>query len=100
MTQGFEAMLTSGHPNPLARTAEVVDIVLANPGRFAELSACYRSDDAVVRLRVSNAMRREEAQRHDLLVPYIDPLIEEIGALDQASAQWTLAELFRRWRGT
>jgi len=90
----FELMLTGGHPNSLGRTIEVVDIVLAEPSRFEELFLCYRSDDEVVRLRVSNAMRRVEAERHDLLVPYIDRFLVEIGALDQPSAQWTLAKLF------
>ena len=94
MTEPFETMLTGGHPNSLGRTIEVVDIVLANPERFDELYPCYRSDDEVVRLRVSNAMRRVEAERHDLLVPYIDKFITEIGGLDQPSAQWTLAKLF------
>ena len=87
-------MLTGGHPNSLGRTIEVVDIVLADPARFDELYLCYRSAGEVVRLRVSNAMRRVEAVRHDLLVPYIDRFIEEIGALEQPSAQWTLAKLF------
>ena len=33
------------------------------------------------------------------MVLYIDRFIEEIGALDQASAQWTLAQLFARLFG-
>lgn len=94
MAEAFEAMLSGGHPNSLGRTVEVVDIVLASPERFDELYRCYGSDDEVVRLRVSNAMRRVEALRHDLLVPYLDRFIDEIGMLDQASAQWTLAKLF------
>ncbi|MEM6851388.1 MAG: hypothetical protein AAF527_06655 [Pseudomonadota bacterium] len=96
MTERFEDMLTGGHPNSLGRTIEVVDIVLADPNRFDELFNCYNSEDAVVRLRTSNALKRVEAERHDLLTPYIDRLIDEIGALDQASAQWTLAQLFDR----
>ncbi|MEM7722613.1 MAG: hypothetical protein AAF376_09580 [Pseudomonadota bacterium] len=96
MTERFETMLTGGHPNSLGRTIEVVELVLAQPNRFEELFACYRSDDAVVRLRVSNAMKRVEAEAHHLLVPYVDRFIAEIGALDQASAQWTLAQLFGR----
>lgn len=96
MAETFEQMLTGGHPNSLGRTIEVVDLVLANPDRFDELFDCYESDDAVVRLRTSNAMKRIEAERHDLLVPYIDRFISEIGQLNQASAQWTLAQLFDR----
>ena len=98
MAENFETMLTGGHPNSLGRTVEVVETVLANPATFEELFACYGSADEVVRLRVSNAMRRVEAERHDLLVPYIDRFIEQIGALDQPSAQWTLAKLFEALR--
>lgn len=89
-------MLTGGHPNSLGRTIEVVETVLANPERFPELFDCYGSDDEVVRLRTSNAMKRVEAARRDLLLPYVDRFIEEIGALNQPSAQWTLATLFGR----
>ncbi|MEL7128979.1 MAG: hypothetical protein AAGK23_05485 [Pseudomonadota bacterium] len=99
MAEAFEAMLTGGHPNSLGRTVEVVDAVLATPDRFDELFGCYGSEDAVVRLRTSNAMKRVEAERRDLLLPYIDRLIQEVGELDQASAQWTLAQLFERLAG-
>lgn len=92
-------MLTGGHPNSLGRTIEVVEQVLADPGRFEELFRCYSSEDAVVRLRTSNAMKRIEAENHALLVPYIDRFIDEIGELDQASAQWTIAQLFERLSG-
>ena len=94
MSETFEAMLTGGHPNSLGRTIEVVDAVLADDSKTEELFLCYRSADEVVRLRVSNAMRRVQAERPDLVLPYVDRLIDEIGALDQASAQWTLPKLF------
>ena len=96
MPEFFETMLSGGHPNSLGRTIEVVDCVLADPSRLDELFACYRSSDEVVRLRVSNAMKRVAAEDLHLLVPFIDSLIVEIGELDQASAQWTLAQLFLR----
>ena len=96
MVDTFEDMLTGGHPNSLGRTLEVVDLVLKAPERFDELFNCYKSADEVVRLRVSNAMKRVEAENQLLLIPYIDRLIGEIGSLDQASAQWTLAQLFDR----
>lgn len=96
MSEGFEARLTGGHPNSLGNTVEVFEAVLADPVRFEEAFACYRSEDEVVRLRTSSVMKRISAERLDLLVPYIDRFINEIGALDQASAQWTLAILFDR----
>ena len=94
MPERFDKMLAGGHPNSLGKTVEVVEIVVASPDRFDELFSCYESSDEVVRLRTSNAMKRVEAVRHDLLVPYVDRFIAEVGDLDQDSAQWTLAQLF------
>lgn len=95
----FATMLTGGHPNSLGRTIEVVEAVLADRSRLHELFDCYGSADAVVRLRVSNALKRIENERYDWLLPYIERLIDEVGALDQPSAQWTLAQLFSRLGG-
>lgn len=94
MFKSFEKMLTGGHPNSLGNTIEVVEVVLASPDRFDELFSCYKSSDEVVRLRTLNAMKRIEKEKRELLVPYIDRFISEIGDLDQDSAQWTLAQLF------
>jgi hypothetical protein len=90
----FEAMLTGGHPNSLGRTVEVVDAVLADPERLEELFACYGSSNEVVRLRVSSAMKRIAHAQPALVVPYIDRMLGEVAGLQQASAQWTLAQLF------
>lgn len=90
----FEDVLSGGHPNSLGRTVEVVGLVLADERRIEELFGCYKSPDAVVRLRTSSALKRVERERHHLLLPFLDRLIDEIGSLDQASAQWTLAQLF------
>jgi len=89
-------MLSGGHPNSLGRTVEVVDMVLADPPRFDDLIACYRSADPVVRLRVSNAMKRVDDVRRDLLLPYLERFLTEIAAIDQPSTQWTLAQLWDR----
>ncbi|MEZ4591593.1 MAG: hypothetical protein R3D55_10710 [Chloroflexota bacterium] len=93
MHESFEAMLTGGHPNSLGRTVEVVEIVLADRTRLGELYACYQSDDEVVRLRTSNGLKRISREKPAWLVPLIDGFLTEIAALDQASAQWTLADL-------
>lgn len=90
----FEAMLTGGHPNSLGNTVEVVNIVLKDKKRFEELYQCYFSKDEVVRLRVSNAMKRIAREHLDWLVPYIDKFINDISKINQASTQWTLAQLF------
>ena len=92
--KSFEIMLTGGHPNSLGRTVVVVAMVLADRARLGELYACYQSADAVVRLRTSNALKRISRERPEWLVPLMDGFLTEIAALDQASAQWTLADLF------
>lgn len=89
----FTDMLTGGHPNSLGRTEEVVALIEGDPTRLAELYECYQSDDAVVRLRVSNAFKRLCKSHPEWLVPYLDRFINELSELDQPSAQWTLAQL-------
>ncbi len=94
MIDNFESALQGGHPNSLGNTIAVVDHVLANHDRFDELFKCYFSKDEVVRLRVSNAMKRIAKAEKSLLVPYIDAFLDQIAQIDQASTQWTLANLF------
>ncbi len=93
--RNFEERLTGGHPNSLGNTIEVVEEVFENHELFDELFNCYFSDDQVVRLRTSNAMKRVCKHDKTILVPYIDRFLTEIAAIDQASTQWTLANLFQ-----
>ena len=90
----FETMLTGGHPNSLGRTVEVVAIILANQRRLPDLLHCYGSQDEVVRLRTSSALKRVCKAHPDWIMPHFRFLIDEIGNLDQASAQWSLADIF------
>ncbi|MGD1891785.1 MAG: hypothetical protein ACFB15_14490 [Cyclobacteriaceae bacterium] len=92
----LEKRLSGGHPNSLGNTVEVVDEVLTKPERLEELYQCYFSDDEVVRLRTSNAMKRICQQYPNWLVPYIDRLLTEVASIEQASAQWTLAQLMQQ----
>jgi len=87
-------MLTGGHPNSLGRTVEVVDLILADRKQLPRLFDCYDSADPVVRMRTSNALKRICRSQPEWLLPFIDRLILQVSALDQASAQWTLATLF------
>ena len=90
----LEERLKGGHPNSLGNTIEVVEEVLQQPSLFDELFNCYFSDDEVVRLRVSNAMKRIGKANRLLLVPYIKRFLNEVSQINQASTQWTLAQLF------
>ena len=90
----FETRLMGGHPNSLGNTVEIVEEVLAHPSLFDELFHCYFSKDEVVRLRVSNAMKRICKADKTILLPYLDRFLNDIAQIDQASTQWTLAQLF------
>jgi hypothetical protein len=87
-------MLSGGHPNSLGRTVDVVELVLADRARLAELYQCYFSADEVVRLRVSSAMRRITTDHPDWAMDFMDRQKDEVAGIDQASTQWTLALIF------
>ena len=92
--KNFEQRLTGGHPNSLGNTVEIVEEVLKDNHLFDELFNCYFSEDEVVRLRTSNAMKRVCKANKELLLPYLDRFLTEISQIDQASTQWTLSQLF------
>ena len=52
------------------------------------------SDNAAVRLRTSNAMRRVERENRALPVPYLDAMLDDISKILQPSVHWTLAHFF------
>ncbi|MEM9326413.1 MAG: hypothetical protein AAGA85_12175 [Bacteroidota bacterium] len=90
----FEERLKEGRINSLGKTEEVVSEVLADTDLMEELFNCYFSDDEWVRLRTSSAVKRVTKAKKELVIPYIDRLLHEISRIDQASTQWTLAQLF------
>jgi len=90
----IEQQLKGGHPNSLGNTVAVVEKVLSDNSLFDLLFNCYFSSDEVVRLRTSNAMKRIAKENKSLLTPYIDRFLTEIASIQQASTQWTLAQLF------
>lgn len=90
----IEERLKGGHPNSLGNTVKIVEEVLQNNTLFPELFQCYFSSDEIVRLRTANAMKRIAREKKALLLPYMDRFLKEISKINQASTQWTLAQLF------
>lgn len=90
----FEVDLSGGHPNSLGNTESVVARVLTNEDRLDELIDTYRSDDPVVRLRVSNALKRVTSSKPDWVHRRIERLLSEVAPIRQASTHWTLAQIF------
>ena len=90
----IEKRLKGGHPNSLGNTVAIVEEVLADNSLFDKLFNCYFSEDEIVRLRVSSAMKRICKAKIELLLPYLDRFINEISLINQPSTKWTLAQLF------
>lgn len=91
--QSVEDRLKGGHPNSLGNTVEVVEDIQAGKVSFEELFNAYFSDDELVRLRVSNGVRRLAREDETVLLPHIDSLLNKVSAIDQDSTQWTYAQL-------
>tara|TARA_B100000676_G_C17872529_1_gene729432 strand:- start:172 stop:648 length:477 start_codon:yes stop_codon:yes gene_type:complete len=72
----------------------VVEEVLKQPKRFKQLFDCYLSDDELVRLRTSNAMKCVARENTALLVPYLDAMLDDISKIPQPLVRWTPAQLF------
>ena len=75
-------------------TLEVVEAILADRSRLKDLYQCYFSIDDIVRLSVSNAMKRVTIEHPDWTMDFVDGLQSEVAAIDQPPTQWTLALLF------
>ncbi len=67
----FPEALRGGDPRSLGRTGEAVAAVLADDRRFGELFACLG----------------------DGVAPWVDRLLGDVAAIDQASVQWHLAQI-------
>ena len=93
MKEKFETMLRGGHPNSLGCTLEVVDIILNDEESLDYLFECYSSNDATVRLRVSNAFKRIFRRKPNWFVGCVNKFQSLIPTLNQPSAEWTLAQL-------
>jgi hypothetical protein len=99
MPERFTDMLRGGHPNSLGRTAEVVDAVLSDRARLSELFAAIADPDAVVRLRVGDALEKVCREQPGWFVTHVDRLLGELGQIEQPSVQWHVAQMLHHLRG-
>ena len=90
----YEGLLSGGHPNSLGNTVEVVAAVGDNPDLLTELIATYASDDPVVRLRVSSALKRVAADHPGMVHDALAGIMAWVRDIDQPSAWWSLSQLF------
>lgn len=91
-------MLKGGHPNSLGRTAEAVEIVLADRARLSELFATIADPDEVVRLRVGDALEKVCREQPGWFVTHVDRLLSDLGQIEQPSVQWHVAQMLQHLR--
>jgi hypothetical protein len=89
----IKAVLTGGNPRALARTEEVVTLVLGNRTHLKELYACLLEEDETIRMRASDALEKVCRGRPAWLQAYVPQLLTEVAAIEQASVQWHLAQI-------
>ena len=95
MNKKFASMLAEdGKKNSLGRAEEVVQLVLADQDRLSELYECLFDQDAWVRMRAVDALEKVCRVHPQWLEPYVDRLLGDVSAIDQASIQWHLAQMF------
>lgn len=91
--ESLEGRLSGGHPNSLGNTVSVAQDVIANRLLLPELIGTYSSEDEVVRLRVSSALKRVAWAKPEWVHHELDAVLDWVVALQQPSAQWTIAEI-------
>lgn len=89
----FEDALTGGHHNSLGNTVAVAEQVNADRSLLPELINTYASEDEVVRLRVSSALKRVAWEHPDWIHAEIDSIMEWVERLKQPSAQWSVGQM-------
>lgn len=88
--------LTGGDRRSLGRTADVVDWVLSDPERLAELFQCLFDEDEIVRMRASDGLEKISRKQPDWFTPYAERLLTDVASIDQPSVQWHLAQILSR----
>lgn len=99
MVDPFAKALEGGHHNSLGRTEEVVALVVADPTRLEELFAVLAASDELVRMRAGDALEKVCRQRPEWFVPHVDRIIGDVGAIEQPSVQWHVAQMLHHVRG-
>lgn len=87
-------LAVGGKANSLGRADEVVKSVLADKSRLDELYHCLFEDDAWIRMRAIDSLEKVCREHPEWLKPYVGRLLSDVAAIDQASVQWHLAQLF------
>lgn len=94
MNEPFAELLAiGGKSNSLGKAGQVVEIVLKDKSRLAELYNCLFEADEWLRMRAADSLEKVCRVHPEWLKPYTDRIIEEMGTSNQASLQWHVAQM-------
>jgi hypothetical protein len=91
-------MLGGGDRRSIGRSDEVVQLVLKQPRRFAELIECLWHENPVVRMRAADAAEKVSAQKPRVLDHYKAELLGLLAEAEQIELRWHLAAMVPRLR--
>ncbi|MGB4767806.1 MAG: hypothetical protein WBP22_00955 [Candidatus Saccharimonas sp.] len=95
MPETFIVMLAEdGKKNSLGRVNDVINDTLASPARLEELYLAMFAADAWVRMRAADAFEKICRVHPEWIIAYIDRIQAELGASQQASIQWHIAQIY------
>jgi len=88
--------LEGGDRRYIGRSEQVVADVLGNPGLFGVLVTGLSADDAILRMRVADAMEKISLKHPEYLWPHHEFLIEQAARSGQKEVRWHLAQILPR----
>jgi HEAT repeat protein len=92
----FAALLAGGDRRSIGQSQTVVDAVLAQPERLAELLALLEHPDPLVRMRAADSAEKVTRDRPQLLRPFTALLLRQLATATQQEMRWHLAQLLPR----
>jgi hypothetical protein len=90
--------LGGGDHRSIGAAAAVVDLVLADPGRFPLVLEGMTDPDPLIRMRCADVVEKVTARRPELLVPYKPELIELAAVASQQESAGIWRRFFRACR--
>lgn len=94
MSEMFKQKLAvGGKKNSLGLTQEVVQEVLRNKNRLAELYECLFDEDAWIRMRAADGLEKICRVHPEWLEPHLEKLFTDMATSSQASLLWHFAQI-------
>ncbi|WP_109449485.1 ACT domain-containing protein [Azospirillum sp. TSH64] len=95
-TVSLARRLAIGDRRAMGDAPSVADEVAADRGKLAELVGCLFDGNASVRMRAADALERVSRGNAGWLDPYVEHLLTDAVAIEQAEVRWHIAQIVPR----